>query len=128
MIALLFGVLLGIVIGFITLCVIMLPTIIWRAFVMSKMWLWFAVPIFHVIPLGWVACIGLAAFIGMFTQHPDINKLQDEQNEELKRPAGEIFARMSKALFASFLVPAIVLLIGWLTKGAVIAAVNAVAQ
>ena len=58
-------------------CVIVLPPIIWRAFVMSKMWLWFAVPIFHVIPLGWVACIGVSAFIAMFTQNINTKELKE---------------------------------------------------
>jgi hypothetical protein len=123
MIAILFGIIIGLILLIIVLGVTMLPLMIWRAFVMSKMWLWFIVPIFNVIPIGWIACIGLTAFVGLFAKH-DIEKVKTDFEQTQKLPQDEQWKKLFNSLATSFMIPLFTLLIGWLTKDYVLTLVK----
>lgn len=47
------------------------PLAIWRGFVLTKLWMWFAVPIFGLPMLGLIPAIGLSLLVGFLVyQHP----------------------------------------------------------
>jgi hypothetical protein len=122
MIAILLGLIFGFIILTAMLSVMILPIMFWRAFVMSKMWLWFIVPIFNVIPIGWIACIGLTAFIGLFMKH-DMDKVKADFEQTQQLPFNEQMTKLFHNISASFMIPLITLFIGWLTKDYVLAAI-----
>lgn len=123
MIAIIFGLMLGLVGAALMFSVIVLPPMIWRAFVMSKMWLWFIVPIFNVIPIGWIACIGFTAFLGMFVRY-DIEKTKLDIENTQKLPFNEQMKKLFQNISMSFTIPFVTLLIGWLTKDYVLTLVK----
>ena len=87
-----------------TLVALVLGTII-GGFVLSKLWVWFMVPIFDLNPLRIVEAIGLTFIVGYMTKNPI------ETNETLEGP-------FLKELLIAFLQTLITaggfLFIGWL--------------
>lgn len=58
------GIALGLALPFI-IAVILIPTIMWNAFVLVKLWGWFVVPTFGLSGLGMAAAYGLALIVHM---------------------------------------------------------------
>jgi hypothetical protein len=75
-----------------------------RGFVLSKLWLWFMVPVFHLPVLGIVAAIGISLVIGFLTADSSPTVCED------KRSTGEKFGAILGVLFSPFLV----LLVGYI--------------
>lgn len=99
------GVVAGIFIGMIgvALVVVALGAIL-EGYVLTVLWGWFIIPIFHLPPLTIVPAIGIALVVGLLTYHsnPDV--------EEKKRTGWEQFALLMGKLFAR---PLVVLAFGW---------------
>lgn len=53
--------------GFTGLVALIALSSIWRGFVLTKLWLWFVVPQFHLLPLSIPVAIGLSLIAGMFS-------------------------------------------------------------
>ncbi len=49
--------------------VILFASAFLNAFVLSKLWLWFAVPIFHFSPLSYAQAMGISLLVGFITTH-----------------------------------------------------------
>jgi len=56
------GIIIGALIPFI-LPAILIPTILWNAFVLTKLWMWFAVPAFGLPSLGLASAYGLSLIV-----------------------------------------------------------------
>jgi len=77
---------------------------LWRGYVLTVLWGWFIVPVFHLPALGIVVAIGIAMVVGFLTyQHPP-------ENPADTRSASEKF---SAAIAIAIVHPAMFLLIGW---------------
>ena len=88
---------------FITGFVFWLPTLIFRGWVLSKLYLWFVVPTFHVNPISPGVAYGIAMFLGLATFVPSGKK--DEPKTDWKL----LIALM-------WVVPACSLLIGYMVQ------------
>lgn len=75
---------------------------LWRGYVLSVLWGWFFVPIFHLPPLGVAQAIGIALVVGMFTM-----STQKDGDKE---------SGVSHKLGVIFLAPALALGVGWVIK------------
>lgn len=53
-----------------------------HAFVITKLWAWFIVPIFGVEPIKLLPAMGLTILIGLFTQGHTILNIKSEENED----------------------------------------------
>jgi len=78
--------------------------IVWRGWVMTKLWAWFVVPVFGLPALGLAAAIGLSLTIGFFTY-----QYSDTVQEKRKG-----YAATAYPLGVVFLYPAVLLGIGWI--------------
>lgn len=77
---------------------------IWRGYVLTILWAWFIVPVFHLPVLGVVAAIGISLVVTFLTfQFP-------EPNPEDNRSVGE---KTAHSIVMSLVWPAIALLSGW---------------
>ena len=74
-----------------------------RGWVLSWLWLWFAVPIFHLPPLSIVQAIGIALVVEFLTGS-SVSFVKQEDDEEKKR----------NALVAAVLNPFVVLIFGYI--------------
>lgn len=79
---------------------------LWRAYVLTVMWAWFVVPTFHVSGLSMPMAYGLSLLVAMLTSNKTGNEAESTNS------ATEKFAN---AMALSFILPAIVLLFGWIT-------------
>ena len=77
-----------------------------RGFALSRLWEWFAIPQFHVRPIGAASALGLSFLYGLF-RGPTTQKRPDETDAEYS-------VRTSVELVVY---PAIALGFGWITKG-----------
>jgi hypothetical protein len=91
--------------GIFFLCLVAIPLgMIWNAFVVTKLWAWFIVPIFGLAPLALVPAMGVVLVIAYLThQTPTKSKSGDDITE------GFIHA-----LCVVVLKPAIALVVGWI--------------
>lgn len=93
------------IIGLLFVFGIVAVAILWRAFVAAKLWLWFAVPFFHVEPMSIAVAIGLSCLVSTFIHTPSAGG----KEKTTKESAWE---------FASiFLSPLLVLFVGWIALG-----------
>lgn len=74
---------------------------LWRAFVGTKLWLWFVVPQFGLAPLPIAIAIGLSILSGLYSRHDWPEKKEDKNANW-------------KILAKSFLFPALSLLTGYI--------------
>jgi len=81
-------------------CIIAVPSMLWHAFVVCKLWDWFISPFFHVDPLPMTVAIGLTLIAGAFTNTDSAD--YDKEN-------GGVRAFMNIAGK-----PALLLLFGWI--------------
>lgn len=72
-------------------------------FVLTKLWLWFAVPIFSVQALTLLQAIGLSLLVGFFT----VPCMKAAQSDTLSEYYGAWFAR-------TFIINGFALLFGWI--------------
>lgn len=84
-----------------TLFLLMPLSIMWRGYVLSVLWGWFAVPFFGLPTLGTVQCMGVILIVTFLT-HQSTVRSKDRENA------------FAKAVGIAFLVPALDLLIGWI--------------
>jgi len=49
-----------------------IPGAIWQGFILSKLWLWFIVPVFALAPIAIVPAIGLMLVVGFLTHQTPI--------------------------------------------------------
>lgn len=82
--------------------IISIPTSIWSGFVLTKLWLWFIVPVFALAPLAIVPAIGLAIVVSYLTLHVPYQKEQPSYGGLLGH---QISSGIIHPLFA--------LLVGW---------------
>jgi putative flippase GtrA len=80
---------------------------IWRGYVLSKLWLWFAVPTFAAHPIGIAQSIGISMIVSFLTYQ------YDSYEDKTKSMTEKIAAAVAVAVF----MPATSLLIGWIVKG-----------
>lgn len=80
--------------------------VMWDGYVLTVLWGWFIVPTFGAPPLKIPAAIGLSIIVA-FTAHQYTDCVQPE------RTFGE---RLARATTYSALVPACMLLVGWIVK------------
>lgn len=76
----------------------------WKGFVLSKLWGWFAVPVFHLPALSIWQAVGLCLVVGMFTAAS--RKRDEESNAEW----------LGYALMSGTVGPALSLFFGWLVR------------
>lgn len=75
---------------------------IWRGYVLSILWGWFVIPIFHTVQISIALAIGLSLLVGMFTYQSS----SDEKKKDQK--PGEA---MLEALLVAFFSPLLVLVL-----------------
>ena len=90
------------------LLVLVLPLLVlssvWRGYVLTILWAWFVVPVFHLPALGIVTAIGISLVVSFLTyQHRP-------ENPADTRSAGE---KYGESVTIALLWPAMTLLIGW---------------
>lgn len=85
--------------------VVIPASLIWNGFVLTKLWLWFAVPMFGVAPLTIPAAIGIAMMVSYLT-----HQYQQENKEE------DGIERMIKQTLLMIFKPAVALLFGWIVS------------
>lgn len=61
---------------FITGFVFWLPALLFRGWVLARLYLWFVVPTFHVNPISPAAAYGIALLLGLVAYTPDAKKDQ----------------------------------------------------
>lgn len=88
-------------VGLVLLSLVSAGLIVYRGWVFSVLWAWFAVPVFGLPVISVPAAIGLAAIVSMLTSH------QAPENKD-----GDRWAKFGGILLG----PAIVLLVGWIAK------------
>lgn len=81
-----------------------------RGYALSKLWLWFIVSSFGVVPLGIAQSVGIALVAAFLTHQPDTYEDKDKSATE----------RFFGAVITTFLVPALTLLVGWVVKGFIV--------
>jgi hypothetical protein len=62
---------------FIWLLIVLIGGSMWSGYVLSVMWEWFVVPVFHAPQMSVAVAIGLSMLIGMLTRNP-----QEESKKE----------------------------------------------
>jgi len=77
---------------------------IWRGFVLSKVWTWLVVPVFHLEPITVIGAIIISVIVGFLTYQAPTNKTDPEK------------ATMSHNLSVIFLYPLATLAIAWVIK------------
>lgn len=78
---------------------------IWRGFVLTILWAWFIVPVFHLPVLGIVVAIGVSMVVSFLTyQTPPVNPGDVRTDID----------KFSSAISAALATPAVYLLIGWI--------------
>lgn len=90
------------VILLITILANMILAPLWKGYVFSKLWLWFAVSIFGLVPLSIAQSIGLCLLIGFATMQLDHRPLDEENSQR----------RIMRIMANDILVPLFVLCIG----------------
>lgn len=80
---------------------------IWRGYVLTVLWGWFIVPVFHLPALTIVVAIGVAMVVGFLTYQQPEEKPNDTRSSTEKISAGIATALMH---------PAVYLLIGWIIQ------------
>jgi hypothetical protein len=81
-----------------------------RGYILSKLWLWFAVSQFKVAELSVVGAIGLSLIVGMLTYRSEDKKKQEDRKE--RTPLSTI----GIAVFEVCLSSGMFLLLGWIVK------------
>lgn len=79
---------------------------IWRGYVLTVLWEWFVVPTFGLHPLAIAPAIGLSLVVSYLTH----------QSDAAKTPDGDFADRMARACAYAFLLPLVVLGIGWVVQ------------
>lgn len=88
---------------FITAGIMSVVSAILRGLVISKLWLWFIVPVFHLPILTIVYAIGISYLVSLLTHQPIYT---DDKRESSER----VIMQLSEAISLSL----IVLLFGWI--------------
>lgn len=83
--------------------ILAVPITMWQGFILAKLWLWFAVPIFGLAPLAFVPAMGLCVLIGFLVSHVPL-KMGEPTPSEL----------LTHQINSGFFVPGFSLLVGWL--------------
>ncbi len=65
------------VVGFLAMLIL---SPIWTGFVLSVLWAWFIIPVFHVRPISIVLAIGLSLVMGMFMSRYSPTEDGEEKN------------------------------------------------
>lgn len=76
------------VFGLLSLFITVPLAVVLRGWVLSRLWFWFAVPIFGLTPLGIAQAIGVSLIVWMLT-HQNIN-CQSENKEPMERIASAL--------------------------------------
>ena len=92
---------LGIIVGFFAFAFV---SACWSGYVLSILWGWFMVPVFHLPTLSIPTAIGIALVIGYLTKQ-DMSNLKKEEDR-----------KWYSVLFEAFMRPAVSLLVGWIVK------------
>ena len=91
--------------GIVFLFVVVIPAaIIMNGWILSIMWGWFIVPLFHLPELTIPYAIGISSVAGLFMNKSTQNKIDE----------GIFSEKLIKALSVTFLVPLMVLGFGWI--------------
>jgi hypothetical protein len=97
--------LLAIVVGFGLIAAMSFVVSVWQGYVLSVVWGWLVVPIFHLEPITILGAITLTLIVGFLTkQH--IHCAKDPDSNQLANAMGE-----------AFIYPLIVLIFAWVAKG-----------
>jgi hypothetical protein len=79
---------------------------IWSGFVLTKLWAWFIVPTFALVPLTLAPAIGVALVVSYLTH-------QSRPSTKSDKDAAEQFI---ESVVLGLLYPAIVLFVGWIVS------------
>jgi ABC-type phosphate transport system permease subunit len=85
--------------------ILIIPSCLWNGFVLSKLWLWIAVPIFGVRPLGIAQAIAVSVLVAFFLSRP--NRTKDTRG---------VFERTAESACYMILSPLISLGIGFIVS------------
>ena len=80
--------------------ILLIPCMVWRGYVLSILWKWFMVPLFHLPALNIPFAMGLALIVFLLTQ----------RSSYIVTPIEERI----KNLIYSFVYPGVALLAGWI--------------
>lgn len=81
-----------------------IPSHFLKAFVLMKLWAWFAVPIFGIAPIGMALAFGLSVLVGLLTYQFTGSPTENEYDHY-----------MTGAIAYAYVVPLVALLIGFIT-------------
>lgn len=94
------------VIWFLVIPITIALSSMWRGFVLTKLWAWFAVPTFGIVELTLPVAIGIALIASYLTYQHKSSNTNDSQGS---RAIGE-------AAIVTVIHPAVTLLIGWIVS------------
>ena len=99
------GSLLALLFGFFLIAAVVFITAVWRGWVLSVVWGWLVVPIFHLAPISILGAVTMSLIVGFLTQH-STNCAKDPDTSQ----AAHLFS-------SGVIYPLIVLLFAWVAKG-----------
>jgi hypothetical protein len=94
-----------VVLGFFGVLGLLAFSALWRGYVLTVLWAWFAVPTFGLPALHLAPAIGLSLLVSFLTHQVDMHQQE-----------GEFSDRMLTAASASITVPLFALGIGWVVR------------
>lgn len=97
--------LLALVVGFGLIALVSFVTSVWSGYVLSVVWGWLVVPIFHLQPIGILGAVTLSLIVGFLTRQDTSHLAKD--------PDKSIYGQ---AVINAFLYPLIVLIFAWFAK------------
>ncbi len=98
--------------GFVGVVGLIVVSSLLRGYVLSILWGWFMVPIFHLPVLSVMQAIGIALTISYLIQQTNFfNQLKQEQEQDKKKKLRE---SMKIVTFTTIIYPLIALLIGYI--------------
>ena len=87
---------------------IVIGAIAWRGYVLSIIWSWFMVPVFHLPELMVAQAIGIAAVVSFLTNHGTTNTPKDPEKSAIEQA--------SEGVAQVFIVPLGTLFLCWILK------------
>lgn len=85
---------------------------LFRGWVFSWLWLWFAVPIFGVQPIGIAQAIGISLVVGYLT-----HQLNTDTNTNKEKDKESVSTKLISSTVSSITWSLLTLLIGYIVKG-----------
>jgi hypothetical protein len=96
------------VLGFLMLFIgLIVYGIVCRGYLISCAWLWFVIPVFHLVPITIAQAVGLSFFVAIFT----VVDIEEQYNDTKKETDESFYYAIIKSLVAPWIIFGIVWLV-----------------